>query len=152
MKTYTLPLQQAAKGTLYITLPFNAREEYGKPKGTLYVKGEINGVPYRSRLISLDQGQQAVFINKALQKQMGLEGPNATVQVTIAPEYAQMAEYTQPPVTQTSGLDTLAAITTRASARHYTQQQIDPQTITTLLNAGFCAPSATNKRPWHFVW
>lgn len=27
----------------YITIPFNAKEAFNKPKGTIYVKGTING-------------------------------------------------------------------------------------------------------------
>ncbi len=48
-------------------------------------------------------------------------------------------------------MEVLEAITTRASIRKYTDQPLTEQEINTLLLAGFCAPSAMNKRPWHFL-
>lgn len=48
-------------------------------------------------------------------------------------------------------VDAISAITNRRSIRKYTTQSIDEKQVNTLLNAGFCAPSAMNKRPWHFI-
>ena len=48
-------------------------------------------------------------------------------------------------------MEVLEAITTRASIRNYTGQPLSEQEINTLLLAGFCAPSAMNRRPWHFL-
>lgn len=48
-------------------------------------------------------------------------------------------------------MDVLTAIRTRRSIRKYTEEKIDEQTLATILDAGFCAPSASNKRPWHFL-
>ncbi len=48
-------------------------------------------------------------------------------------------------------MELLEAITTRASIRKYTDQPLTEQEINTLLLAGFCAPSAMNRRPWHFL-
>lgn len=45
----------------------------------------------------------------------------------------------------------LDVIMTRASIRKYTNQVIEKKTIEVLLNAGFCAPSAQNKKPWEFI-
>jgi nitroreductase len=50
-----------------------------------------------------------------------------------------------------STMDVLTAIRTRRSIRRYTGDQIDDQTLETVLDAGFCAPSAHNRRPWHFL-
>ena len=56
------------------------------------------------------------------------------------------------PVNQVStDMDVLTAIRTRRSIRRYTTQQIDDRTLEVILEAGFCAPSASNKRPWHFL-
>ncbi len=55
------------------------------------------------------------------------------------------------PGIKSSGMDVLTAIRTRRSIRRYTTEQIDDDTIETILEAGFCAPSASNKRPWHFM-
>jgi len=48
-------------------------------------------------------------------------------------------------------MDVLTAIRTRRSIRRYTEDEVDDQTLHTILDAGFCAPSASNKRPWHFL-
>lgn len=45
----------------------------------------------------------------------------------------------------------LRNITTRKSIREFTSEKVSDAQIKTLLNAGFCAPSAHNRRPWHFV-
>lgn len=52
---------------------------------------------------------------------------------------------------KSSGMDVLTAIRTRRSIRKYSSEQIDDETIEAILDAGFCAPSASNKRPWHFL-
>lgn len=48
-------------------------------------------------------------------------------------------------------MDTLQAIFTRRSIRAYTGEAITDEQLRTLLRAGFSAPTAMNKRPWHFV-
>jgi nitroreductase len=55
------------------------------------------------------------------------------------------------PDVRTSTMDVLTAIRTRRSIRRYTADKIDDQALHTILDAGFCAPSASNKRPWHFL-
>ena len=39
----------------------------------------------------------------------------------------------------------------RRSIRSYTDQKVDPQQVTMLLKAAMAAPSAGNRKPWHFV-
>lgn len=48
-------------------------------------------------------------------------------------------------------MDTLEAIATRRSVRRFTGEPVDEAAIDAVLRAGFCAPSATNRRPFHFV-
>ena len=43
------------------------------------------------------------------------------------------------------------AIFERRSIRAYTSKSIADKQIKTLLKAGFCAPSARNEQPWHFI-
>lgn len=45
----------------------------------------------------------------------------------------------------------MEAILKRRSIRQYTNQTIPGELITELLEAGMCAPSAGNERPWHFI-
>jgi nitroreductase len=48
-------------------------------------------------------------------------------------------------------LETLEAIKTRRSIRKFTNQPIQPETITVLLKAAMQAPSAMNEQPWQFI-
>ena len=48
-------------------------------------------------------------------------------------------------------MDILTAIKTRRSIRTYTDRSVDDETLDKILEAAMCAPSANNKRPWHFV-
>ena len=50
-----------------------------------------------------------------------------------------------------SEMKVLEAIFNRRSIRKFLNKSISSQDIETILHAGFCAPSAHNKRPWHFV-
>jgi len=42
-------------------------------------------------------------------------------------------------------------ILTRRSVRRFTAQDVEEKDVRKLLEAGMCAPSAGNERPWHFV-
>lgn len=48
-------------------------------------------------------------------------------------------------------MNVLEAIFTRKSIRKFTGEAISEENLKTLLNAGFCTPSAHNHRPFHFV-
>lgn len=45
----------------------------------------------------------------------------------------------------------LDAIFARRSIRAYTQEAVSEKEINSLLEAGMAAPSASNRKPWHFV-
>lgn len=136
---------------VYIKVPFNAKETFNKPKGTIYVKGTINCISYRSRLISKGNGVQIIIIDKKLQKLLGYCDTNMIVQLTIAEDNI-ISDITEPQsLIGNCKLDVLSVISTRRSIREYTEQTITDEQINTILNAGFCAPSAKNKRPWNFI-
>ncbi len=46
---------------------------------------------------------------------------------------------------------TLATLFRRRSIRKFTDQALDEQTLTLLLQAGMAAPSAVNSQPWEFI-
>ncbi len=48
-------------------------------------------------------------------------------------------------------MEVLEAIFTRRSIRRFTGQPISEEDLKTVVKAGFYAPSAHNKQPWHFV-
>lgn len=45
----------------------------------------------------------------------------------------------------------LDIIFARRSIRRYTDQPVSEEDLTSLLEAGMAAPSASNRKPWHFV-
>lgn len=49
------------------------------------------------------------------------------------------------------GANDLEAILQRRSIRDYIDKAIPEEIFTELLEAGMCAPSAGNERPWHFI-
>lgn len=48
-------------------------------------------------------------------------------------------------------METLEAIFTRRSVRHFTGKPVPPNLVNTLLRAAMYAPSARNQQEWHFV-
>ena len=48
-------------------------------------------------------------------------------------------------------MEALEAVFTRRSIRKYTGKVVDNDALNLILKAGFCAPSAHNNQPWHFV-
>lgn len=51
----------------------------------------------------------------------------------------------------TSNIDVLTAISERRSIRKFTSEPISEQHLNTILEAGLSAPTAKNKRPFHFL-
>lgn len=48
-------------------------------------------------------------------------------------------------------MEVLEAIFTRRSVRKFTGQPISEEDLRMVVEAGFCAPSAHNRQPWHFI-
>lgn len=137
-------------GISYIKIPFNCWEVYQK-KGRIKVRGKINNYSFRSTLIPKGKGIYILPVNKALRNSTGISnGDSVFVEVELdeisnTDIDKEILEFEQ------SKMDVMTAITTRRSIRRFTHQEIDDKTLDTILNSGFCAPSAKNKRPWHFI-
>jgi nitroreductase len=137
------------KNLTYAQVPFNAKEEFGIEKGPLLVRGEANGHPYRTRLIPKGSGKQILVLSKELQKRIGLT--EGTLHLTMEPDMEKEGEAQRPYLPEQSGMDVISAITERRSIRKYVRRTIDDNIINTIIYAGLCAPSAKDKRPWHFI-
>jgi nitroreductase len=48
-------------------------------------------------------------------------------------------------------MDVYEAISARKTIRDFSPREIDPQLISKILSAGFCAPTNNHMREWHFV-
>lgn len=154
-----------------IELPFNAKEIFHIAKGTIFVKGAVNGVDYRSKLRSCGNGRFVMILDKAMQKAVGFSGDPLPAHVTMSlddigtanPASTQHRTAPTGHIHQTRldrderqpapacGMDVITAIQTRQSIRRFTPQPISEAMLDTILNAGFCAPSAKNKRPYSFI-
>lgn len=133
MQTFTGKITKESAGRLtYIRLPFDAKVIFGKPKGSIYVKGTVNGVSYRSKLLSRGGGEQLLILDKALQKALGFTGEEMPAQVTMHLDdiIGQSGEVHHTSAVQDSkedravvggnGMELLTAIKTRRSIRSFT--------------------------------
>ena len=48
-----------------VEIPFNAKEVFHKSRGTIYVSGTMNGIEYRSKLLSRGSGKFVMVLDKA---------------------------------------------------------------------------------------
>lgn len=133
-------------------IPFNAKERFGKSKGTIYVSGTINGIEYRSKLLSRGGGKFLMVLDKAMQKAIGFDGQTMNAHITMFSEELQPARMQyEKPVAVNSSMDVLTAIKTRQSIRKFTSAPVSEDMVTAVLSCGLYAPTAKNKRPCHFI-
>ena len=136
----------------FLEIPFDARVRFCKPKGTIYVSGTINGTSYRGKLLSRGGGKFLMVLDKTLQMSIGFDGRTMNAHVTMSSEELEPAGRKQEePVAVSSGMDVLAAIKTRQSIRKFTSRPVGDDMVTAMLCCGMYAPTAKNKRPWHFI-
>lgn len=55
------------------------------------------------------------------------------------------------PAFAATNMDVLTAIRERRSIRRYTGEPVSEEQLNTILHAGLCAPTARNRRPFHFI-
>ena len=153
MERFDAVIQKDASGRLTILeIPFNAKEVFSKPRGTIYVKGTINGIEYRSRLISRGNGKFVMVLNKSVQRSIGFNGQAMTADITMSSEELKTAgEEPDNLAGIRCDLDVLTAIKTRQSIRKFNPDPVSGDMVTALLYAGMCAPTAKDKRPCHFI-
>lgn len=136
----------------YFMLPFNAKEVFDKSEGTIYVKGTINEVPYRSKLLSRGSGKYIMTLDKVFQKSIGFSGGTFSVHVVMSLDNVNVKGGVDAGFMPVSGtMDVVTAIKTRQSIRQFTSLTIDEDVLNTILYAGLCAPTAKDKRPCHFI-
>lgn len=150
MDNYEVDILQEGRLAV-IHLPFDARSKYQQPKGTIFVRGLINDHPFRSRLLSKGNGRQFFSVTGPMRAKMGISSLPATVHLAIEQDL-QEEKLGEPLLTKTlPGHSAFDSIINRKSIRTFTPEKLTEQQLQLLLNAGLCAPSAKNKRPWHFI-
>ncbi len=130
-------------------LPFNPRTEFDVPKGAIIVKCIIGGIEFKAKLMPKGNEKFCLFFSKQLQGNLGInEAEHLNILLSIEPYTTDDSASVQPELLEN---DTIKAIRERASIRSFTDKKINNLIFDTILNAGLCAPSATNKRPFHFL-
>lgn len=153
MEIFDALIKKDDSGRLAILeIPFNAKERFHKTKGSVYVAGTINGVAYRSKLLSRGSGIYIMVLDKSTQKSIGFDGQVMHAHITMSTEDREDAGIKcEEPVNFISGMDVLTAIKTRQSIRKFTGLPVSEDMITAILCCGLYAPTAKNKRPCHFI-
>lgn len=154
MKDFFAEITKDTNGRLtYIPLPFNAKEVFQKDKGPWLVRGVLNDIAYRSKLISRGSGKFIMTVDKSLQKSVGFNGEPMTVHVTMTLDENEIK--TAPDIDLHafvhSDMEICTAIRTRQSIRDFTADTISRELINTIIYAGMCAPTAKDKRPFDFI-
>ena len=137
-------------GKFFIALlPFDPRKEFNISKGTIFVECAVNEFEFKTKLLSRGSEGYCILFNKKLLADIGVDGNEALrLRLSIKPIMKESLESVVP---ETLENETVRAIQDRASIRSFSSGEINKVQINTILNAGFCAPSAMNKRPFHFL-
>lgn len=92
-------------------------------------------------------------VDKALQKRLGFTGDDLEIEVTMSLDDVAILSLGMGTKIEkhACNMDILTAIKSRRSVRRYISKEIERSKIETILEAGFCAPTAKNKRPWYFI-
>ena len=130
-------------------LPFDVREAFQLPKGSIYAQCEIGGTAFQAKLLARGGKRYCIPFNKALLKKLGIEDEARGVLLKIEPRAAQKTKSGEAPAFLEN--ETLKTIAARRSIRAYTSEALGSDALDTILCAGFNAPSASNKRPLHFI-
>lgn len=145
MQSFDAEIAKDESGRLvFMELPFNAKDVFGKAKGPLFVKGSINGTPYRTKLLSRGGGRQVMVIDKQLQKALGFYGGRMSVRMTMLPDDTAQSAADTTPMPLSTDMDVLSAVITRRSIRKFTSEPVTQSMLNTVLLAGLCAPTAKN--------
>ncbi len=141
---------QSSKFT-YIITPFNAAEKFDIHDDTIYVKGTIDGVKYKGKLLSRWDGRQVLLLDKNVQRELKLDGSPLDVEVEMQLDCKIDVENKVEVELLTGEMDVLSAIRGRRSIRSFTDGDVSEEQVNTILQAGMCAPTAKNRKPYHFV-
>lgn len=150
MYTFTAPVIKDAR-LYWIELPFDPKEAWGVKKGALYVRGHLNGRPFRAKLLSRGGGKFVLVLNRELQKAIGNLGAPVAVELAQDVPPSATTEEAAPPLPVVAPGSLMEGILHRRSIRCFTDNAVEKDALAAILAAGFVAPSAKDKRPVHFV-
>lgn len=146
----------------YIDIPFNASQVFNK-KGKIEVVGEINGNSFIKALLSRGSGKYIMTFDRVMLKKFGINaGDTVAITIRLAENTINTNEKKDEEIEALTNsmkrkretgelLNIFEAIYTRRSIRKFTGKVISDKELKSVLKAGFYAPSAENKQPWHFI-
>jgi len=134
-----------------INLNIDLRKTFQIAKGTIYLHCKINNADFRVKALSKGNGQYFIQTNKELQKKLDIENIQGKV-IPIKIELDMVASgMSVLDETITIRNDFLDVLLSRRSIRKYTDKEISEKIVNTIIKAGNSAPSAKNKRPYHYI-
>lgn len=148
MQQFTAIIKQDGRYAI-IEIPFNAKEVFVVPKGTIHVDAFLNDVNYRTKLVSKGSDSQIIIVDKKTQKLLGFQGVDMQVNVKMTCENQNEKEVA--PEIVTSSNEILQGIFERRSIRNFEKKEVSDTVVNTILQAGFSAPSAKGKQPFDFI-
>ena len=138
-----------------VQLPFDIKDKFGIAKGNIYANCTIHNVEFRTRILSRGNQNYFFYITKSIQKKLGFQGEPMQVSLQISPDILHADKLSTGREKADSltncPISVLEAIKDRQSVRKFKGEELSEVQINTILHAGFCAPSAHNKRPYHFI-
>lgn len=83
LRTFTAPIESAARGGAYVTVPFDVEAAFGSKRPP--VQATFDGVAYRGTLVRMGTPDHILIVRKDIRSQIG-KGPGDEVTVTVAPD------------------------------------------------------------------
>lgn len=116
IQAFDAPIQAAAQGGAFVTVPFDVEAVFGKKR--VKVMATFDGVPYRGSLVRMGSPDHILIVRKDIRNQIR-KAPGDTVHITLA-EDTQPRHVEVPPDLQTAlaGHPEEAAFFARLSYTH----------------------------------
>lgn len=150
-KNFRTVLQKDANNDyFFFELPFNPYSEFEIKDESLFVNLLINESKFYSQIIKLEDNKFIIIFNNSFIKKHPEFYDQIELDVQLNLIYKEENEPSNI-VLKEGQMDVLKAISSRQSIRKFTSQQIDKESLELILHAGLCAPTARNRRPYHFI-
>lgn len=132
-------------------LSFDPHSEFNEYKKNIYVKCDCLSGSFRTRIRSMKNGDHVILFNKTIREKLKIpENGIENVEIDINIDEISSVDHTEqlPPMVKDVRIRN---IFDRVSIRQFTADPIEKRKLNTILYAGMSAPSAGNKRPFHFI-
>ena len=132
-------------------LSFDPHRAFNEYKKNIYVKCDCLSGSFRTRIRSMKNGNHVILFNKEVRDKLKIPDDGLqNVEIDINIDEISSVDHTEqlPPMVKDARIRN---IFDRVSIRQFTADPIEKRKLNTILYAGMSAPSAGNKRPFHFI-